>query len=117
MEIETEATLARLTTIGTGGPAAAFARPESVSELEAAIAWAAKRGLEIRTVGLGSNLLAADGGVDALVLRLAGDLAAVEVDGELLRAGGGATKRRLTAAWRSPAPRLGAAAGRAAPRY
>jgi len=91
MEIETEATLARLTTIGTGGPAAAFARPESVSELEAAIAWAAKRGLEIRTVGLGSNLLAADGGVDALVLRLAGDLAAVEVDGELLRAGGGAT--------------------------
>ena len=91
MEIETEVTLARLTTIGTGGPAAAFARPESVSELEAAIAWAAKRGLEVRTVGLGSNLLAADGGVDALVLRLAGDLAAVEVDGELLRAGGGAS--------------------------
>ena len=91
MEIETEVTLARLTTIGTGGPAAAFARPESVSELEAAIAWAAKRGLEVRTVGLGSNLLAADDGVDALVLRLAGDLAAVEVDGELLRAGGGAT--------------------------
>ena len=43
------------------------------------------------TVGLGSNLLAADDGVDALVLRLEGDLAAVEVDGELLRAGGGAT--------------------------
>jgi UDP-N-acetylmuramate dehydrogenase len=91
VEIELEAPLARLTTIGTGGPAAAFARPESVSELEEAIAWAVARGREVRTVGLGSNLLAADDGVDALVLRLAGDLAAVEVDGELLRAGGGAT--------------------------
>ncbi|HEY7179244.1 MAG TPA: UDP-N-acetylmuramate dehydrogenase [Gaiella sp.] len=83
--------LGRLTTIGTGGPATALARPRSVAELEEAIAWATERGLAIRTVGLGSNLLAADDGVDALVLRLEGDLADVEVDGELLRAGGGAT--------------------------
>jgi len=91
VEIETGVPLARLTTIGTGGPARAFARPGSVTELEEAVAWAGERGLELRTVGLGSNLLAADDGVDALVLRLAGDLADVEVDGELLRAGGGAT--------------------------
>ena len=89
--IETGVPLCRSTTIGTGGPAAAFARPRSVAELEEAIAWAIERGLELRTVGLGSNLLAADAGVDALVLRLAGDLADVEVDGRLLRAGGGAT--------------------------
>lgn len=89
--IETGVPLSRSTTIGTGGPAAAFARPRSVAELEEAIAWAIERGLELRTVGLGSNLLAADVGVDALVLRLAGDLADVEVDGRLLRAGGGAT--------------------------
>ena len=91
VEIETGVPLSRSTTIGTGGPAAAFARPRSVAELEEAIAWAIERGLELRTVGLGSNLLAADAGVDALVLRLAGDLADVEVDGRLLRAGGGAT--------------------------
>ena len=90
-EIETGVPLARLTTIGTGGPAAAFARPTSLTELEEAIAWASARGLAVRTVGLGSNLLAADDGVDALVLRLAGELAGVEVDGALLRAGGGAT--------------------------
>src|SRR5262249_58133069 len=36
------------------------------------------------------NLLAADAGVDALVIRLAGELAAVEIQGELLIAGGGA---------------------------
>src|SRR5207237_2056736 len=55
-----------------------------------ALAWARQRGLPVATVGLGSNLLVADEGVEALVLRLAGELAAVEVDAELLVAGGGA---------------------------
>jgi UDP-N-acetylmuramate dehydrogenase len=91
VEIETSVPLGRLTTIGTGGPAAAFARPASLAELEEAIAWAGTRGLAVRVVGLGSNLLAADEGVDALVLRLAGELATVGMDGRLLRAGGGAT--------------------------
>jgi UDP-N-acetylenolpyruvoylglucosamine reductase len=91
MAIETGYPLSKLTTIGTGGPARAFARPESLADLEEALAWAAARELPVVTVGLGSNLLAADEGVDALVLRLAGDLAAVEVDGTTLRAGGGAT--------------------------
>jgi UDP-N-acetylmuramate dehydrogenase len=91
VEIETSVPLARLTTIGTGGPAAAFARPTSLAELEGAIAWAGTRGLAVRVVGLGSNLLAADEGVDALVLQLSGELASVGVDGRLLRAGGGAT--------------------------
>ncbi|HEX6724180.1 MAG TPA: UDP-N-acetylmuramate dehydrogenase [Gaiella sp.] len=83
--------LSKSTTIGTGGPAAAFAQPESLAELEEALGWASERELDVVAVGLGSNLLAADSGVDALVVRLAGDLATVEVDGELLRAGGGAT--------------------------
>jgi UDP-N-acetylmuramate dehydrogenase len=83
--------LSRSTTIGTGGPATAFARPQSLAALEEALAWADERGLTVLTLGLGSNVLVADEGVDALVLRLEGDLAAVEVDGELLRAGGGAT--------------------------
>jgi UDP-N-acetylmuramate dehydrogenase len=91
VDVETNVPLSRLTTIGTGGPAAGFARPESLAELEDALRWAAERGLPVVAVGLGSNLLAADSGVDALVVRLAGDLAAVEVDGDLLRAGGGAT--------------------------
>ena len=91
MEVLTGYPLSRLTTIGTGGPAAAFARPASLAELEEAIAWAGERDLAVRTVGLGSNVLAADEGVDALVVRLAGSLADVEVDSDLLRAGGGAS--------------------------
>jgi UDP-N-acetylenolpyruvoylglucosamine reductase len=83
--------LSRLTTIGTGGPARLFARPESVAELEELLRLAATQRLSIETIGLGSNVLAADDGVDALVLRLAGGLAGVRVEGELLVAGGGAT--------------------------
>ena len=90
MRIEEGIALARHTTIGTGGPARAFARPETLAELEDALRWAAGRSLEVVTVGLGSNLLVADAGVDALVLRLGGELTAAEIHGELLVAGGGA---------------------------
>jgi UDP-N-acetylenolpyruvoylglucosamine reductase len=91
VKLEDGVPLAKLTTIGTGGPARAFARPSTLAELEWALAWAAERELPVAVVGLGSNLLAADEGVDALVLKLAGDLTSVRVEGELLVAGGGAT--------------------------
>jgi UDP-N-acetylmuramate dehydrogenase len=90
VRIEERVPLARHTTLGTGGPARWLARPQTLDEVEEAMSWAAERNLAVRVVGLGSNLLVADAGVDALVLRLAGGLAAVEVDGTLLRAGGGA---------------------------
>jgi UDP-N-acetylenolpyruvoylglucosamine reductase len=91
VKLEERVPLARLTTIGTGGPARAFARPSTLDELEWALAWAAERELPVATVGLGSNLLAADAGVASLVLKLTGDLASVRVEGELMIAGGGAT--------------------------
>jgi UDP-N-acetylmuramate dehydrogenase len=90
MRIEEGVELARFTTLGTGGPAVAFARPETEIELAEALRWAAERGLAVAVVGLGSNLLVADAGVEALVLKLGGELATAEVDGALLRAGGGA---------------------------
>ena len=83
--------LARHTTIGTGGPARWFARPETVTELHELLAWAAQRGTAVEVVGLGSNLLVHDDGVDALVLKLARELATAEVEGETLLMGGGAT--------------------------
>ncbi len=89
--LEEGVALARLTTIGTGGQAVAFAEPRSIDELEEALRAGRERGLGAAVVGLGSNLLAADEGVNLLVLRLAGDLASVRVEGGLLVAGGGAT--------------------------
>jgi UDP-N-acetylenolpyruvoylglucosamine reductase len=90
VRLEEHVPLARMTTIGTGGPARWLGRPQSLSELEELLRWAEGEGVPVRTVGLGSNLLAADEGVDALVLRLEGELASVEVSGETLAAGGGA---------------------------
>ena len=90
MKIEEGVELARFTTLGTGGPARAFARPSSESEVEELLRWAKERSFAVAVVGLGSNLLTADDGVDALVLKLGGELAAVEVGEDTLQAGGGA---------------------------
>jgi UDP-N-acetylmuramate dehydrogenase len=91
LNVERDVPLARYTTLGTGGPARLFARPETTAELEDALALAVREGVSAAVVGLGSNLLAADDGVDRLVLRLAGELVGVSVEDERVVAGGGAT--------------------------
>jgi len=90
VNLEQGVRLSRYTTLGTGGPASEFARVESVPELEAALRGAGERGLPVAVVGLGSNLLVADDGYDGLVLKLAGELARVEVHDGVLVGGGGA---------------------------
>jgi UDP-N-acetylmuramate dehydrogenase len=90
VRIEEGIELRRFTTLGTGGPARAFARPETVGDVEEALRWAAERGLPVAPVGLGSNLLVSDEGVDALVVKLAGELAAAVADAPFVKAGGGA---------------------------
>ena len=89
MKIEEGIALSRYTTLGTGGPACAFARPETAEDVAELLRWAGERGLTVMVVGLGSNLLAADVGVDALVLKLSGELARLEVEGDVIRAGAG----------------------------
>jgi UDP-N-acetylmuramate dehydrogenase len=88
--IEEHVPLSRFTTLGTGGAARWFAKPETEDELRDALGWAAERAVEARVVGLGSNLLVADLGVDALVLKLSGDLATSAAEDGRLLAGGGA---------------------------
>jgi len=90
VRVEEHVPLARFTTLGTGGPARWFARPESIDELEQLLRWARDEGAAVETIGLGSNVLVHDDGVEALVLKLAGGLASVEIDGNVLVAGGGA---------------------------
>jgi UDP-N-acetylmuramate dehydrogenase len=81
----------RLTTVGTGGPARWFARPTTVAELGDVLAWAKAEGLEVAVIGLGSNLLVADEGYDGVIVRLAGELARIERDGDRVVCGGGAS--------------------------
>ena len=114
--VEADYPTARLTTVGTGGPARWFARPTTVAELGDVLAWAAGDGLDTAVIGLGSNLLVADAGYDGVVIRLAGDLARIERDGDRVTCGGGASlaaivkratgwgSRGSSSGARSPAP-------------
>jgi len=88
--IEENVPLARHTTIGTGGAARWFARPETVDALQDALRWARDNDVATEVIGLGSNVLVHDDGVDGLVIRLAGELTAAAVEGSDLVAGGGA---------------------------
>jgi UDP-N-acetylmuramate dehydrogenase len=90
LAVEEHVPLARHTTIGTGGPARWFARPETVEDLHELLRWAGEHDVAVEVIGLGSNLLVHDDGVDALVLKLAGELSAAEVEGDMLVMGGGA---------------------------
>lgn len=62
--------LAPWTTLGVGGPARFFAEIADEPALAEALAWAESRSLRTLVLGGGSNLLVADRGLDALVLRL-----------------------------------------------
>ena len=88
--IEQGVELSRFTTLGTGGPARWFAKPSTLDELQQALRWAREQGAAVAVVGLGSNLLVADDGVDGLVLKLAGELATAATEDGVLAAGGGA---------------------------
>ncbi|MGH2884375.1 MAG: FAD-binding protein, partial [Solirubrobacteraceae bacterium] len=88
--VQRDYSLARLTTIRTGGPAELFARPGSIGELERLLAWADAERHEVGVVGSGSNLLVADSGVRGLVLKLDKELSTIELDGTQVRCGGGA---------------------------
>ena len=88
--VERDFPLARLTTVRTGGPADWFARPSGEAELLELLAWAGEEGLAVGTIGSGSNLLVADDGFRGLAIKLDGDLATIERDGERILCGGGA---------------------------
>jgi len=73
--------LKEFTTWRVGGPAEWFAEPANAAQLVECARWARERGLALRVIGAGSNLLIADRGLPGLTLcirRLQGS----RVDGE-----------------------------------
>ncbi len=88
--VERDFPLARLTTVRTGGDADWFAAPTSAEALVGLLRWAEAEGLAVGVIGSGSNLLVADDGFHGLAIKLDGDLARIERDGERLLCGGGA---------------------------
>jgi UDP-N-acetylmuramate dehydrogenase len=89
--------LERLTTIRTGGHADWFARPDRPDRLAELLRWAREYHVEVGVVGSGSNLLVADDGFRGLVLKLDGELATIEPEGDRLLCGGGARLPKASA--------------------
>jgi UDP-N-acetylmuramate dehydrogenase len=87
--LERDFPLARLTTVRTGGAADWFARPNDEEHLVAALRWADEEGLPVGVIGSGSNLLVADDGFHGLALKLDGELAEIEREGDRVVCGGG----------------------------
>ncbi|MEP6994926.1 MAG: UDP-N-acetylmuramate dehydrogenase [Acidobacteriota bacterium] len=82
--------LSKLTTWRIGGPARFLCRVRTEAGLAEVLAAAAREALPLALLGMGSNVLVADGGFPGYVIRLEGKFLEVEVDGERIRAGGGA---------------------------
>ena len=96
--LERDFPLARLSTVRTGGAAECFARPTDVPTLQRWLIWARAQDLAVGVVGSGSNLLIADAGVRGLVLKLDGDLAAIQVEPPDITCGGGSRLPAVAAA-------------------
>jgi len=56
MTVEEAVVLARHTTIGTGGPARGFARPETLDDLREALAWAGSGHAPTRLAGMSTRV-------------------------------------------------------------
>lgn len=92
LELRTQEPMSRHTSFKVGGPAALMALPKSQEELLAVVRIAAEEGVKPFFLGKGSNLLVADEGVDAFVIKLAGGLMKLELEGETtLHVGSGVT--------------------------
>ena len=82
--------MSRHTTFKVGGPAALMVLPATEAQLVNAVKLARMEGTEPLFVGLGSNLLVDDCGLNALVIKTAPQLNACRVDGNRIAAWAGA---------------------------
>lgn len=93
--------LSEHTTFCIGGPAQWLVVPHSEDEVAAVVETCEAADVPWRVLGLGSNVLAPDEGLDGVTLLLADNFAAVEVlPGGLVRAAAGATNAAVAAAAR-----------------
>ncbi len=80
-EVKRDASLARYSTYRIGGPATVFL-PASADDLAAGLREARRAGVPVFPLGLGSNVLLPDAGLQALVIRLGKGLDTIRSEGE-----------------------------------
>lgn len=82
--------LGPMTTYRVGGAAAVLVRVECDEHLRAVSTVVRETGVEVLVVGNGSNLLVADRGFEGLAVALGEAFSTIDIDGTVVRAGGGA---------------------------
>jgi UDP-N-acetylmuramate dehydrogenase len=71
LELKEHAPLGQRTTIGVGGTARYLVEARAERDVVEALEWAHQRGVTVRVLGGGSNLVVADSGFDGLVVAIA----------------------------------------------
>ncbi len=77
------------TWLGVGGPASVYVEPADVSDLERLIRFMPD--VPLTVLGAGSNVLVRDGGIPGITVHLGKSFAGVQVDGDKLICGAGAS--------------------------
>ncbi len=86
--------LSRFSWFQVGGPAAVLFQPADIEDL-ADLLRASDMALPVMVLGVGSNILVRDGGLDRLVIRTAGALGGVTVEGNRIIAEAGSLDQRV----------------------
>ena len=86
--------LGPLTWLRVGGPAEVLFQPADAEDLAAFLA-ALPTEVPVLPMGVASNLLVRDGGIEGVVVRFGGPLAKVATEGDLVVAGAGALDQRV----------------------
>ena len=87
------------TTLKVGGPAQFWVEPFTVAGLAKLVKHCCEKGMPLRLIGRGSNLLVRDGGIPGVVAHPEkGEFSEIRVEGENVRAGAGVRLKALGAA-------------------
>lgn len=93
--VQENISLAGYTTFRIGGPADVLVQAGEEEQLERALAWCRESGRPWILLGRGSNVLVDDAGFRGTVILLDGTLAQIEVRGDQITAGAGASLARI----------------------
>lgn len=89
-ELSADAPLARFSWFKAGGPAEVLFEPADADDLAAFLS-AKPADVPLTVIGVASNIIVRDGGVEGIVVRMGRGFAQIDVDGDEILAGAGAT--------------------------
>lgn len=88
--------LSDYTTFKVGGPAEIFVEPENLQQISSVIKYCDENGIDIHTIGKGSNLLVSDTGVKGVVLHFGNNFSDIHlIDDETLYCSAGVSLIKL----------------------